>query len=86
MANDWNSKHFPAGTRVIVFDLDNKPLGTGTMVHSYTVGSDENAMPEIVLANGKTVMGYECWWIPEEEAREVEKKLAGEVEEEKKTC
>jgi hypothetical protein len=59
----------PPGTLVNVFGLRFESLGTGTLLTAYDfTDSDVNEMPQIRMPDGRIIQGYQCWWIPVDEA------------------
>ncbi len=65
----WKQRAYPAGSRVIVLDLDGNRM-TGELLTAYDLDSHDNEMPRIRRDDGKEVFGYECWWIPVDEVCE----------------
>lgn len=66
---DWKQRKYEAGSEVLVTDIHGNDLGKGVLLFDYDADSDDNAMPEIRLADGKIILGCECWWIPAGEVR-----------------
>ena len=62
----WKQRAYPAGTRITGFDLDGNRIH-GELLTAYDLDSNKNQIPRIRLDNGKTISGYECWWIPVDE-------------------
>lgn len=54
----------PAGTELLVYDIEMKFLGTGILIHDYDSYDPHTPMPEIKLSDGSFILGCECWWIP----------------------
>lgn len=67
---NWKQSKYPSGTSVKVILLNKKKPIDGTLLTEYDSKAIDLNIPEIKLANGKTVYGYECWWIPVNEISE----------------
>ncbi len=65
----WKHPKYPAGSEVVVHDVDNMPLGKGVLLTDFEQDAD-NEMPAIKLADDRIIYGYECWWIPVREIQE----------------
>ena len=66
---DWKRRQYPAGTHVRIIDLQDKHYA-GILLTAYDADSEDNEMPQLRTDGGTELMGYECWWIPENECRE----------------
>ena len=65
----WLRKTYRPGSMVNVMDAPSERfLGTGVLLTRYSQGCDRNKMPLISLPGGRIIHGYECWWIPCDEA------------------
>jgi hypothetical protein len=78
--SDWKQRQFPAGTVVHVTDAQGFFLGIGALKEPYDcdryasiadedldLGKAIDESPTIIMAEGRVLRGYECWWIPESE-------------------
>lgn len=70
----WQDEFLPSGTEVDVFDTDNKKIGTGRLVSDYNPDAEDWAVPEILMEDGSTVLGCDCWWVPTSATKEVHDK------------
>lgn len=59
-----------AGAEVLVMNLDFDLIGFGHLLYDYDPNDDDTPMPEIVMPDGKILLGCDCWWIPSSELAE----------------
>jgi hypothetical protein len=76
----WSDRLVPAGTKVVVMDVDMNVMGTGVLILDYDHQNKDNPMPQIRLEDGSIVYGYECWWLPEAEAAKATKEYEQEIQ------
>jgi hypothetical protein len=75
---DWKEPSHSAGSdvKVSVIGEEEKGFQDGVLLNDYDANDEDQAIPEIRLADGQIVTGYECWWIPASEAKIVEQDLS----------
>lgn len=84
--SQWSDQYWPAGTLVRVLeclaDGETRYIGEGELVFDFDpADEDTNSLtveelfensPTIKMPDGRTVRGYQCWWIPVEVVEDIE--------------